>query len=109
LNAKCYSRLCLFFSFDNFFTTPLKIQTDDFNKFERILCFDNANLKDLERMKPKGSKCEIRLLNFYNEKSKNEIIMDPWYADTLQAFESVYEDCFESCKGLLEQTQNLKK
>ncbi len=29
-------------------------------------------------MKPKNSKAKIRLVNYYNEKAKNQIIADPW-------------------------------
>lgn len=79
-----------------------KIRTEDFDKFDLILGFDNDNIRNLERIKPKNAKAQIRLVNYYNEKtSKNKIIPDPWYEDTPKAFEEVYEDCHNACLGLL--------
>lgn len=77
--------------------------TEDFHKFDLILGFDQDNIKNLERIKPANSKAEIRLVNYFNEKRKNRSIEDPWYPDTLEAFESVYQDCYDSSKYILEQ------
>ena len=66
-----------------------------------ILAFDNENIRNLERIRPKNCKAQIKLITFYNEKNKNKIVEDPWYEDTPQAFEQVYKDCYESCVGLL--------
>lgn len=74
----------------------------DFEKFDLILGFDSDNIRNLERLKPKNSKSEIKLVNFFNEKRKNKNIEDPWYPDTNEAFEAVYNDCLEACKTLLE-------
>ncbi len=63
--------------------------------------FDNENLRNVERVRPKNSKTQVKLLGFYNEKAKNKIIEDPWYDDTPQVFEQCYEDCLNSCQGLL--------
>ncbi|RNA21318.1 Acid phosphatase soluble [Brachionus plicatilis] len=78
-----------------------QITPQDFDKFDLILGFDVDNIRNLERIKPKNSKAEIKLVNFFNEKRKNKNIEDPWYPDTNQAFEAVYTDCLEACKTLL--------
>lgn len=52
-------------------------------------------------MKPKNSKAEIKLVNFFNEHAKNREIGDPWYEDTIAVFEQVYKDCHDSCMGIL--------
>ena len=81
-----------------------KIEPSDYHKYELILGFDERNIRDLERMKPSTSKAEIRLVNYFNPNPKkhNQSIADPWYPDTLQAFEEVYQDCLDSCKNILE-------
>lgn len=53
-------------------------------------------------MKPADSKAEIRLVNYFNPKRKNQPIADPWYPDTLEAFEEVYRDCYDSSLEILE-------
>jgi len=66
-----------------------------------ILGFDDENIRNLERMKPKNSKAQIKMLTFYNEKVKNQNIEDPWYNDTPQAFDKVFKDSYDSCVGIL--------
>ena len=66
-----------------------------------ILGFDDENIRNLERMKPKNSKAQIKMLTFYNEKIKNQNIEDPWYNDTPQAFDKVFKDSYDSCVGIL--------
>lgn len=63
---------------------------------------DSENVRNIERMKPANSKAEIRLMNYFNSKRKNKDIEDPWYADTTEAFQSVYDDCYEGSLGLLD-------
>jgi low molecular weight phosphotyrosine protein phosphatase len=66
-----------------------------------ILGFDKDNIRNLERIKPKNSKAEIKLVNFFNEHAKNREIGDPYYEDTIAVFEQVYKDCHDSCIGIL--------
>ncbi len=66
-----------------------------------ILGFDTENIRNLERMKPKNSKAQVKLLTFYNPNGKNQNIEDPWYDDTPQAFDKVFKDSYDSCVGIL--------
>jgi low molecular weight phosphotyrosine protein phosphatase len=66
-----------------------------------ILGFDNDNIRNLQRIKPEGSRAQIKLVNYFNEKAKNREIEDPWYPDTVDAFEKVFQDCHDSCLGIL--------
>ena len=81
--------------------TARQIKQEDFQTYDLILGFDMDNIRNLERMKPKSSKAQIKLVNFFNEKNKNKDIPDPWYPDTDAAFELVYRDCFEACNAIL--------
>jgi protein-tyrosine-phosphatase len=80
----------------------MKITQQDYETFDLILGFDKDNIRYLERMKPKNSKAEIKLVNFFNENAKNKEIADPWYEDTFAVFEKVYKDCHDSCMGILD-------
>ena len=82
--------------------TARQIKKDDFDKYELILGFDEANMRDLERLRPKTSRAQLHLVNYFNEANKNGDIADPWYPDTDAAFEAVYKDCLASCNAILD-------
>lgn len=83
----------------------MKITQEDFHKFDLILGFDEDNMKTLEKMKPNDCKAELKLVNDFNRKNMHQPIEDPWYPDTLDAFDKVYQDCYECCLEILEQYQ----
>ena len=85
----------------NYQHSARQITPEDYTKFELILGFDNENIRNLERMKPKNSTAQIRLVTFFNEKNKNKIIEDPYYNDTPAAFNEVFQDSYDSCVGIL--------
>ena len=94
LILKIYENLSIYSNF--------KLEAEDFHKFDLILGFDKDNIKNLERLKPANSNAEIKLVNYFNDKKKNTSVADPWYPDTLEAFETVYQDCYDSSKQILE-------
>lgn len=53
-----------------------QVSADDFRKFTYILASDEANLRNLERMKPKDSTALVRLWGSYDD---NKAIADPYY------------------------------
>lgn len=80
-----------------------QITKEDYVNFEYILAFDNENIKNIQRMKPKNSTAVIKLLGHYNEKEKDLEIEDPWWNDTPAVFEKCFKDCYESSQGFLKQ------
>jgi low molecular weight phosphotyrosine protein phosphatase len=64
----------------------------DFSKFTHILAADTNNLRDLERIRPAGSKAELKLWGSYAE---GQPIPDPYYGGN-----SGFETCYEMCTKL---------
>ncbi|AET38939.1 tyrosine protein phosphatase LTP1 Ecym_3455 [Eremothecium cymbalariae DBVPG len=57
-----------------------KIKASHFDEFDFIICMDNSNKRNLERLKPTGSKAMIHLFGEWNTENKfNKIIDDPYY------------------------------
>lgn len=75
-----------------------QITSEDFLRYDYIVCMDEENLSALKRMAPKGKKI-VRLLDFAPE-VKEANVEDPYYTGR---FEYVYELVEAGCKGLLEQ------
>ena len=43
-----------------------QIQESDFHTFDYILCMDKSNLRDLNRIRPAGSKAHVDLLGSFD-------------------------------------------
>ena len=52
------------------------MSSEDFKKFTYILASDEANLRALERMKPKDATADVRLWGAFAD---NKAIADPYY------------------------------
>ncbi|KAF6016960.1 ACP1 [Bugula neritina] len=76
--------------------------TEDFHQFDVIFGMDDNNIRDIERVKPKGSKARIELLGDYDPQNI-KIIEDPYYGGD-DGFEVVYEQCMRCCKAFYQQT-----
>lgn len=72
-----------------------KITMDDFNNFDLIVCFDEENYSDLNRMF-NGSNKIIKLLPYD--------IDDPWYT---REFERCFNETYEGCLKLKDDLNNL--
>ena len=53
-----------------------QVTQDDFRKFDYILAADEANLRDLNRTKPRDATAEVRLWGSYLD---NKPVPDPYY------------------------------
>lgn len=76
-----------------------QVSAEDFKKFTHILASDEANLRALERMKPKDATAEVRLWGSYAD---NKAIADPYYGG-MNGFEQVYKQCVEYSNAFLDQ------
>lgn len=52
------------------------MQSEDFSRFTHILAADEANLRNLERVRPRGATAEVRLWGAYLD---DKPIPDPYY------------------------------
>ncbi len=68
-----------------------QITIDDYNSFDIIVCFDDYNIKNLERLIHDKSKV-IKLLDYD--------IDDPWYT---RDFDRTYNEIYQGCLKLLKQ------
>ncbi len=66
-----------------------KITIDDYNNFDLIICFDNYNLNNLNRIFPNSTKV-IKLLD--------KDIDDPWYTNN---FTKTYQEISTGCQSLI--------
>ncbi|OSD03557.1 phosphotyrosine protein phosphatases I, partial [Trametes coccinea BRFM310] len=95
------------------FKVPIKhsarqVQADDFRKFTHILAADEANLRNLNRVKPRDATAEVRLWGSYLD---NEPIADPyyggmasiWFYSCKKDFEEVYHQCVKLSNAFLDE------
>lgn len=79
---------------------------EDFTRFDYIFGMDNANIRDIEEIKPPNSTAKIELLGSYDPKGET-IIKDPYYQSGEKGFEINYHQCLRSCSAFLDNvTQN---
>lgn len=71
-----------------------QITQDDYDKYDLILCFDEENIYNLDRMFKDTSK--VRKLSINN-------IEDPWYT---RDFDKCFNEIYEACLSLKEEILN---
>ncbi|MDF1781037.1 MAG: low molecular weight phosphotyrosine protein phosphatase [Alcanivoracaceae bacterium] len=54
-----------------------QVNADDFFRFDFLLAMDNANLRDLEAMRPQGSTATVQLFLDFHPETKE--VPDPYY------------------------------
>ncbi|XP_020277786.1 low molecular weight phosphotyrosine protein phosphatase-like [Pseudomyrmex gracilis] len=72
-----------------------QITQEDFNKFDWIFGMDDANIQELNGLKPNECKAKVELLGSYDP-SGEIIIRDPYYDSGSAGFQKAYEQCLRS-------------
>lgn len=80
------------------------VEISDFDEFDYILAMDHDNLELLERIRPPGSRAELRLMLSYSTLEHSDEVPDPYYGGA-KGFEDVLDMLEEAGRGLL---QNLR-
>jgi len=81
-----------------------QVDAEDFHHFDYILAMDNKNYQDLEEMKPKNTKVQLKLFLNYAESITIEDVPDPYYGgysgfeDVLDLIEMAAESLLHSIK-----------
>ncbi|OJT15807.1 Low molecular weight phosphotyrosine protein phosphatase [Trametes pubescens] len=75
-----------------------QVQAEDFSRFTHILAADEANLRNLERVRPRGATAEVRLWGAYLD---DKPIPDPYYGGA-KGFEEVYQQCVRLSNAFLD-------
>ncbi|XP_050409268.1 low molecular weight phosphotyrosine protein phosphatase [Patella vulgata] len=78
-----------------------QIRSDDFTKFDTIFGMDDENMEDLEAAKPRNSTAKLEMLGKFDPEEE-DIIVDPYWSDNIQGFETVFEQCSRACSKFLE-------
>ncbi|MCP3999796.1 MAG: low molecular weight phosphotyrosine protein phosphatase [Gammaproteobacteria bacterium] len=76
------------------------VEASDFHKFDYILAMDEANLADLDKIRPPGSKALVALMLSYADKAAIQEVPDPYYG-AKEGFETVLDMLEEASRGLL--------
>lgn len=77
-----------------------QVTPQDFMRFTHIVALDRQNLAALKKMRPPGSKAELKLLLDYVPGRSGQAVADPYYGDE-DAFEAAWHDVSEGARALV--------
>lgn len=77
-----------------------RVLPEDFHAFDHILAMDRDNLRDLEAMRPPGSRAALRLFLDYAPDQPVREVPDPYYGGP-QGFETVLDLIERASEGFL--------
>jgi protein-tyrosine phosphatase len=77
-----------------------QVGREDFDRFDFILAMDEANLADLERIRPPGSRAKVALLLSYGPGSGAREVPDP-YDGGADGFETVLDLAESAADGFI--------
>lgn len=80
-----------------------KVSKDDFHTFDLIFAMDNSNLRNLEAIRPKGSKAELHLF-LKKFGLDEEEVPDPYYGGA-DGFDHVLDLVEKACLELLKEVK----
>ncbi|CAH0405230.1 unnamed protein product [Chilo suppressalis] len=83
-----------------------QITTEDFSYYDYIFGMDEANMRDLNKRAPKGSKAKLLLFGDFDSEG-DRIIRDPYYDSDSTGFEKCYQQSCRCSKGFLEQFKKI--
>ena len=77
--------------------TACQIKKSDIDYYDYIVCMDNNNLRNMNRMFGTYGKEKISMLMDYTQRPGS--VADPWYT---RDFDATWDDVTEGCQGLFE-------
>ena len=84
-----------------------QIKADDFAKFDLILAMDKSNLIEVNLLKPKDSKAEVKMISQLVNDNLLKDVEDPYHLDKSK-FEDVYVVLDEYLKILIDKIKMLQ-
>lgn len=78
-----------------------QLSKNDFRQFEYILCMDESNLANINRVKPANSTATIKMLGQYDPQKVLEV-EDPYYGG-LDGFEAIFHQITHCLKQFLKE------
>ncbi|KAK7694790.1 hypothetical protein QCA50_001978 [Cerrena zonata] len=76
-----------------------QVTQEDFRKFDYILASDEANLRNLNNMKPRNATATVKLFGSFDD---NRPIGDPYYGG-ISGFEQCYRQCVRYSNKFLDE------
>ena len=73
-----------------------QVTSEDYNRFDRIICMDGSNLRLIRRIIPNDPEGKIHLMMSYTGVGRD--VADPWYTGD---FEQTFQDLLEGCEAML--------
>ena len=80
----------------------MQVSQAHFHEFDFILAMDNANLSDLQAMRPAGSKAHLALFLSYSQGEQEQEVPDPYYGGD-EGFAKVFDMIERASEGLLQE------
>ncbi|MBQ4472282.1 MAG: low molecular weight phosphotyrosine protein phosphatase [Alphaproteobacteria bacterium] len=80
-----------------------RIRPKDYDRFDYILCMDDANVEDVQSIVGLDKDNKIHRLLDFTEQPRN--IKDPWYTGN---FDDAYWDIYHGCQAFLEYVEENK-
>ena len=77
-----------------------QVEPADFSRFDYILAMDEDNLRELERLRPKHARAELKLFMEYAPEAGSREVPDPYYRDAA-AFEQVLDLTAAASRGFI--------
>lgn len=77
--------------------TARRIRAEDYGRWDLLIGFDGANLRNMERCFGGDPDRKLHLLTEYAGRP-GDIVDDPWYT---RDFDTAWDDIYEGCLGLL--------
>jgi protein-tyrosine phosphatase len=82
-----------------------QVRPEDFDRFDHVVALDRHNLRDLERLRPPGSKAKLSLLLDHVEGREGQAVADPYYGRA-QHFDVAWTDVSEGAAALAKKIAN---
>ncbi|MBP5572518.1 MAG: low molecular weight phosphotyrosine protein phosphatase [Bacteroidales bacterium] len=73
-----------------------RIDSSDYQRFDRIICMDQSNLRLISRIIPEDPENKIHLMMSYAGIGRD--VADPWYTGD---FEQTFQDILTACEAML--------
>jgi protein-tyrosine phosphatase len=81
-----------------------KVEVADFDRFDLIIAMDRSNYEDLQRIRPNGSKADLKMMMQYHPDARPEEVPDPYYGG-MNGFSYMCELLQSATRGLLDSVE----
>ncbi|WP_270727083.1 low molecular weight protein-tyrosine-phosphatase [Shimia sp. Alg240-R146] len=77
-----------------------QFSAEDFTRFDLIIGMDDANIAEIERLRPRGNQTPVRLFTDYAPQSGASAVPDPYYTRDFEGTLTLIEECAKGLRGV---------